>query len=363
MILTDLNMKGNSYSLNNLELLKIFEQRFNPDEEYLGTNKEINKITPLVSVFITTYQHRSFIRDCLESVLIQKTTFPFEILIGEDESTDGTREICIEYAERYPNRIRLFLRDRKTSQLYDKNGNYNYRFNAKWLRKSARGKYIASCEGDDYWTDPMKLQKQSKFLESNKDYILTSGGYQTLDEKTGEKKEVIKKVNPSIAEKEYGYSFTLKEASKVWITKTLTLMYRNHEFSNLKLLQYRYSRDLHFIYHLLQEGKGFYFTEIFGVYRLHAGGVFSPKSDREKAILRFRVHRELYLKNGENNSRVMYFMAITNLLKNHRSYLSKKNSEFSLTQLYLRLIKLIRTTGEFKTFIKILLLPLNTKRC
>ncbi len=160
-------MSSGSQTLPESEILKIFEERFNPDEEYLGIDKEVNRTEPLVSVYIVTYQHAPFIRDCLDGVLMQKTSFPIEILIGEDESTDGTREICMEYAEKHPDKIRLFLRDRKTSQLYDDDGNIVCRFNGKWLRKCKRGNYLAFCEGDDYWTDPFKLHKQISLMKQH----------------------------------------------------------------------------------------------------------------------------------------------------------------------------------------------------
>jgi glycosyltransferase involved in cell wall biosynthesis len=138
-------------------------------KEYLEENKEVNKITPLVSVSVATYQHVDFIKECLDGILMQITNFPIEIIVGEDESNDGTREICIEYADKYPDKVRLFLRDRKLSQLSDEQGNFLTRFNGIWNRMSCRGKYIAICEGDDYWIDQYKLQKQVDFLESNYD--------------------------------------------------------------------------------------------------------------------------------------------------------------------------------------------------
>ena len=133
--------------------------------EYLDTDKPVNKMQPVVSVCITTYNHAGFIAECLDSVLMQETDFPFEIIVGEDESTDGTREICIQYAEKYPDKIRLFLRSEK-DKIYingNKSGRYNYLENLK----AAKGKYIATCDGDDFWTDPLKLQKQVHFLEAN----------------------------------------------------------------------------------------------------------------------------------------------------------------------------------------------------
>jgi glycosyltransferase involved in cell wall biosynthesis len=123
---------------------------------------------PFVSICIQTYEHESYIRECLDGILIQKTTFPFEILLGEDDSTDGTREICIEYAKKYPDKIRLFLHHRENN-IYI-NGSPTGRFNFVYNFYSARGKYIALCEGDDYWTDPYKLQKQVDFLESDPNY-------------------------------------------------------------------------------------------------------------------------------------------------------------------------------------------------
>lgn len=135
--------------------------------EYLGKNKPVDCIEPVVSVCVATYQHAPYIRECIEGILMQETDFPYEIIIGEDESTDGTREICIDYANKHPDKIRLFLRDRNISQYYDATGNFIGRFNGHWNRMSARGKYISYCEGDDYWIDPLKLQKQVEILNKN----------------------------------------------------------------------------------------------------------------------------------------------------------------------------------------------------
>lgn len=125
------------------------------------TNKVSESL--IVSVCIQTYNHERFIGKCIDSVLMQKTTFPFEILLGEDESIDDTRKICTEYAIKYPNKIRLFLHSRKNTIFI--NGVATGRFNINYNLKNSNGKYIALCEGDDYWTDPLKLQKQVDFLD------------------------------------------------------------------------------------------------------------------------------------------------------------------------------------------------------
>jgi glycosyltransferase involved in cell wall biosynthesis len=133
--------------------------------EYLGNNKVINHIDPLITINVVTYQHIDYIEECLKGILMQETIFPYEIIIGEDESTDGTREICMQYAEKYPDKIRLFLRERKDVVYWNNipTGSFNVLANIF----AARGKYIAMCEGDDYWIDPYKLQKQIEFMENN----------------------------------------------------------------------------------------------------------------------------------------------------------------------------------------------------
>lgn len=163
------------------EISQVLQERFLLQKEYLGDNKPINKIQPLVSVSVPTYQQVKYISECLDGILMQQTSFVIEIIIGDDGSTDGTREICEKYAKRYQHKIRLFNRDRKLSQYVDSEG-YLTRFNGIWNRMSARGKYLAICEGDDYWTDPLKLQKQIDFLESNSDCGLVHTNFNIVQE-------------------------------------------------------------------------------------------------------------------------------------------------------------------------------------
>lgn len=155
--------------MNNVK--DVLKERFLLQHEYLGEDKPVNNIIPLVSVTVATYQHVNYVRACLDGILMQKTNFLYEIILGEDGSIDGTQDICMEYAAKYPDKIRLFLRDRALSQYIADDGRV-IRFNGIWNRMSARGKYIAWCEGDDYWTDPLKLQKQVDFLEEHAEYGL-----------------------------------------------------------------------------------------------------------------------------------------------------------------------------------------------
>jgi glycosyltransferase involved in cell wall biosynthesis len=112
---------------------------------------------PLVSVQMITYNHKPYIAQAIEGVLQQKTDFPVELVIGEDCSTDGTREIVLEYQKKNPDIIRVVTSD------------HNVGAHGNWYRvpKACRGKYIAFCEGDDYWHNPQKLQKQIDYLEAH----------------------------------------------------------------------------------------------------------------------------------------------------------------------------------------------------
>ena len=118
---------------------------------------------PLVSVCCLSYNHEAYLRDTLEGFLMQRVSFPIEILVNDDASTDGTRAIIRDYAARYPELIRPFYQD---VNLYSQGKDLCLEV----LYPAARGKYIALCEGDDYWTDPDKLQLQVDFLESHPDY-------------------------------------------------------------------------------------------------------------------------------------------------------------------------------------------------
>jgi len=122
---------------------------------------------PLVSVISITYNQEPYIRDCLEGFLMQKTDFPVEIIIHDDASTDHTADIIREYYEKRPDLFHVII---ERENCFSK-----HRPIMAPLYEMAQGKYIANCEGDDYWTDPLKLQKQFDFMEKNPDYIMCSG--------------------------------------------------------------------------------------------------------------------------------------------------------------------------------------------
>jgi len=119
-------------------------------------------VAPLVSVAMITYNHREYIHQSVESILSQQVNFPFELVIGEDFSTDGTREMVFKLQKKYPERIRLVSSE----------SNVGAHRNAVRTEQACRGKYVAFCEGDDFWNDPSKLAKQIAFLEARPDYSM-----------------------------------------------------------------------------------------------------------------------------------------------------------------------------------------------
>lgn len=119
--------------------------------------------TPLVTIRCLVYNHEPYLRQCLDGFVMQKTNFPFEAIVHDDASTDRSAEIIREYAEKYPDIIKPIF---ETENQYSKKDGSLRRI----MDKHMRGKYIAMCEGDDYWIDPLKLQKQVDFLENHREY-------------------------------------------------------------------------------------------------------------------------------------------------------------------------------------------------
>lgn len=126
---------------------------------------------PLLSVCLITYNHENYIRQAIEGVLMQKVDFDWELIIAEDCSTDKTRDIILEYKEKHPDFIKLILQEKNVGAAQN------------WMDLiiTPKSKYIAYFEGDDYWTDPLKLQKQVDFLEENHDYVLCHSDVNLID--------------------------------------------------------------------------------------------------------------------------------------------------------------------------------------
>lgn len=229
---------------------------------------------PVVSVVINTYNHVNFIASAIESALMQKTNFPFEIIIGDDESDDGAREICIRYANEHPGKIRLFLRSRK-DVIYINNkptGRFNFIRNIK----SARGKYIALLPGDDYWTDALKLQKQVDLLEQNPDCVACHHWHKIAkmsEDGTYQEQEAPKEGHGYYPEPVAGVREIFADKLRL---KSRTLIFRNLFKSGFELPEWFLSvqfGDVPLSMILGQYGKYAFIDESMAVYRMTGKGV------------------------------------------------------------------------------------------
>ena len=151
----------------NLSAIKVYEKNgfktVNEKEGWIKMNCDISQLEKTTaSVFVMVYNHEKYIAECLDGILMQKCNFNFDIVVGEDCSTDNSREILLDYQNRYPGKFKLLLHET----------NIGAAKNQTEVFKNCKSKYIAMCEGDDYWTDSIKLQKQVDFLEANEDYVL-----------------------------------------------------------------------------------------------------------------------------------------------------------------------------------------------
>lgn len=218
---------------------------------------------PLVSVWMITYNHEPYIAEAIEGVLMQKTDFPIELVIGEDCSTDRTREICIAYQRKHPDIIRLLMNEKNIGMMP----------NFIKTMEACQGKYIALCEGDDYWTDPLKLQKQVDFLEGSPDFVGAFHDSIILDEATGT--EQLRIGNAVIDEEPDLDSIILKNN-----IPTASLLFRNVFTSDFWSKQFEAiaKGDYLLVVLLARYGKFKYFNPPMSVYRVHAGGVWSTKS-------------------------------------------------------------------------------------
>lgn len=168
-------------------------------------------VLPIVSVACITYNHEPYIRQCLDGFVMQKTNFPFEIVIHDDASTDNTKVIIQEYCQKYPHLFRPIFQD--INRFKEGKG-----ILARFVFPECRGKYIALCEGDDYWTDPLKLQKQVDFLEDNKEYSMC---FTNAFQQFGDRYDV-KQPFADITNKEYSG----RELFRNWLVPTASVMLR-----------------------------------------------------------------------------------------------------------------------------------------
>lgn len=237
---------------------------------------------PLVSICCITYNHEHYIKDALDGFLMQKTNFPFEIIISNDCSKDNTRAIIEEYKKKYPDTIRDISPEQNLGAMR----------NFWYVQQNAQGKYVAICEGDDFWIDPYKLQKQVDFLETNHDFSMCFHGAIIKNETNTN----IITTSDKIESKEY---FT-KDIFPGWVVPTASVVYRRESIENYPLLKHRewmkYG-DIVLFLKCAHTGRVWGMEEKMSVYRMTEGGAVVSQRKEIDYNERLCKHYEFLLLN------------------------------------------------------------------
>lgn len=255
------------------------------------------KRPPLVSILCITYNQEKYIEQALEGFLIQKTNFQIEIVIHDDASTDNTAFIIQGYVDKNPD---LFVAIIQKENQYSKGVNPLF----EYAIPKCSGKYIAICEGDDYWTDPLKLQKQVDFLEANPDYSLCFHDALVYWENR-------KSLPYYFCRDLQKTTFYLEDVIKSWFIPTASIILRRSLLFPLpNMLRDVYAGDYALLLFLALKGKIYYFNKLMSVYRQHDSNFTATIST---SYIRERRAQFFYSFNEYTNSR--YSRQITKKLK------------------------------------------------
>ena len=306
-------------------------------------NTNIEVANPLVSILCVTYNHKDYIAQALDSFLMQKTNFKFQVIVGDDCSTDGTTDILKEYAKKYPDIIKPIFREK----------NIGATKNSLEVYSNAKTPYVAICEGDDYWIDEYKLQKQVDFLETHPDYSIcfhpVKVVYDGFDfEKTDE-------IYPTQKMIESGTTFELLLKGN-FIQPASVVYHWMFNQTNAKQYFLDISPGDWFISLLhAKEGKIKMLPEIMAVYRRHPQGVWSDSiKSFDKLILSWGLHLANFYysvyKNITNSSQIylqdMFLPNLKSIMNVY--YRNKKFKELqTIEELYPTYLDMISLDEKF----------------
>lgn len=286
-----------------------------------------------ISVCMITYGHEAYIKEAIESVLMQETTFDFELILSNDSSPDKTDELVKEIISHHPrgNRIKYFKQEK----------NIGMTANFIYVLERALGKYVAYCEGDDYWIDSFKLQKQVDFLEAHPEYSLSFTRFHAI--KINSSFLINDNYGKYFKENQPYIEFDFDKFTTGWPGGTLTLMYRNDMFDVSNAKKYIYFRDIHLYTELLKSANGVCLNFFSAVHREHLGGVYSSSTLLERAKIASKCYTELFKYNKDIpqiQKKYRYFHSdyIKTLLLNKRyAKAIKENlkSSFSTSDFYI----------------------------
>ncbi|WP_299114705.1 glycosyltransferase family 2 protein [uncultured Winogradskyella sp.] len=242
-----------------------------------------------VSVLMITYNHEKYIKQAIESIVNQITDFDFELIIADDNSKDNTEKVVKSI-----NNIseKLSLRYFKNQENLGMTKNFEYAYS------KSNGNFIAICEGDDYWSDKNKLQKQVDFLKNNEGFSFCYTRF-----------KVYQNNNDSFAEDFNGkhfynkskfVPFTYQTFSEGWHIGNQTLVFRKSDFNEQSFKKFKNFKDVHLISQLLKVNQGACLNFFGAVYRQHDGGIHTTISEYNGYKIGYLTHKEIYLDNKTN---------------------------------------------------------------
>lgn len=232
----------------------------------------------LVSIVCITFNQEKYIAQCLDGLVMQKTDFPLEILVHDDASTDSTSKIILGYKKKHPDLFKVTI---ERENRFSKDG---FSFIGEMF-KDAKGQYIALCEGDDFWTDPNKLQLQFNFLEKNLDYALCFHPVKVFFENAEQKSAIY----PAISDKS---KFTIKNLIQTNFIQTNSVMYRKQKYDDLVSDVMPADWYLH-LYHA-RFGRIGFLNKVMSAYRKHQQGLWW-ESDKPNDTFLAKNWREIAL--------------------------------------------------------------------
>ncbi len=309
-----------------------------------------NTQTPLVSVCLITYKHEAYITQAIESVLNQETDFTCEFIIAEDLSPDKTREIVQSFASQFP--IKLILQDK----------NVGAERNWMDLLRSARGKYVAYLEGDDFWTDSQKLQKQVNILEANHDLVLAYHHCNSL---------VDGQIINNDIHRSTDFTFGLKDSLYGKNGFSVSMMYKNEGLDLDTLFGIAKGAlvgDWPMELFLLKNGaKGIYMSSTMAVYREHVGGVTKYRKIDKEAFINDRLAVcERLLPHMSSKRVVKFFMGelymhLSLYAKQNNTKLFFKGLAFTLTNMHFTSSSNHNNDYSYRNFISLIVKRLKNK--
>lgn len=309
----------------------------------LNDKKNQNEI--MVSVLCLTYNHEQYIKECLDGIVKQKTNFKFEVIVHDDASTDSTANIIRDYEKKYFGLFKV---------IYQKQNQYskNISIMSTYLLPKVRGKYIAVCEGDDYWNDKYKLQKQVDFLEKHKDYVACVHNTLVINCRTKEKYKKLENIKDQTLLTEQIIENGVKEFH------TSSLLYRT-EYSRIPdELKLSFCGDYSKALYLALCGKIYRFKDVMSVYRFFSKNSFSERTEKMNSVDVIKRYKEVqeFLKQIDIYSHYKYHSIIESLIEKNQITVYMIQYDYKkILQNYRAYVNKMSKKEKIKFYIKVIL--------